>query len=107
MSKFFEDTMQGLLEAVAIEKGELPVVKRENMPSPTYYVEDVSHDLIDQIVKIRKNENISQKDLAKMTGSTQQAISRFEQKAHNSSVTLFVNIIHALGYDIQFVKRSI
>lgn len=107
MSKFFEDTMQGLLEAVAIEKGELPVVKRQNMSAPTYYVEDVSHDLIDQIVKIRKNENISQKDLAKMTGSTQQTISRFEQKAHNSSVNLFVNIIHALGYDIQFVKRSI
>lgn len=48
MSKFFEDTMQGLLEAVAIEKGELPVVKRQNMSAPTYYAEDVSHDLIDQ-----------------------------------------------------------
>ena len=27
MSKFFDDTMQGLLEAVAIEKGDIPVEK--------------------------------------------------------------------------------
>ena len=47
MSKFFEDTRQGLLEAIAIEKGELPVVKRQNMSAPTYYVEDVSHDDFD------------------------------------------------------------
>ena len=29
MSKFFDDTMQGLLEAVAIDKGEIPLVKRK------------------------------------------------------------------------------
>ena len=35
MSKFFDDTMQGLLEAVAIDKGEIPLVEKEDMPAPT------------------------------------------------------------------------
>lgn len=34
MSKFFEDTMQGLLEAIEIEKGNVPLTKRESMPAP-------------------------------------------------------------------------
>ena len=34
MSKLFNDTMQGLLEAVAIDRGEMPLVEREDMPAP-------------------------------------------------------------------------
>ena len=36
MSKFFEETMQGLLEAVAIEKEEINVKRKADMPAPTY-----------------------------------------------------------------------
>lgn len=38
MSKYFEDTMQGLLEAVEIQKGNLPLVSHEGMPATTYHV---------------------------------------------------------------------
>ena len=40
MSKFFDETMQGLLEAVAIEKGEISLVQKENMPSATFIASD-------------------------------------------------------------------
>lgn len=40
MSKFYEDTMQGLLEAVEIERRKVPLTERENMPAKTYYVAD-------------------------------------------------------------------
>ena len=40
MSKFFDETMQGLLEAVAIEKGEISLVQKENMPAPTFIASD-------------------------------------------------------------------
>lgn len=58
MSKFFKDTMQGLLEAVKIEKGNLPLTERENMPAPTFYVAENDKELIDRIVEIRKSEKI-------------------------------------------------
>ena len=36
MSKFFNDTMQGLLEAIAIKNGDISVVEVEGMPAKTY-----------------------------------------------------------------------
>ena len=106
MSQFFEETMQGLLEAVEIEKGNIPLTERKGMPAPTYYVSDDDKKLVDDIIEIRKKENISQSELAEMTGNSQQAISRFEKKTHSPSLKLFANIVNALGYELQIVKRS-
>lgn len=40
MSNFFEETMQGLLEAAEIAKGNITLTERENMTAPTFYVAD-------------------------------------------------------------------
>ncbi len=102
---FYEDMERALTEAIEIEKGNIPLTEKKNMPAPTFYVADNDKELIDKIIEIRKSENISQSELAKMTGSSQQAISRFEQKTHNASMNLFSSIINALGYKVQLVKR--
>ena len=44
MSKFFDDTMVGLLEAVAIEKGEIQVEQVEDFSSPTYRAENYNEE---------------------------------------------------------------
>ena len=103
---FYEDMERALLEAIEIEKGNIPLTKREGMPAPTYYVADDDQEIIDRIIEIRKKENISQAELAEMTGNSQQSISRFEQKTHNSSMRLFSSIINALGYEVQLVKKD-
>lgn len=105
MSKFFEDTMQGLLEAIEIDKGNVPLKERKEMPVPTYYVAEDDQELIDKLVEIRKKENISQTELAELTGNSQQVISRFEKKTHSPSMRLFSSIIRALGYEILLVKK--
>ena len=40
VSKFFDETMQGLLEAAEIAKGNITLTEQENMPVPTFYVAD-------------------------------------------------------------------
>ena len=55
MSKFFEDTMQGLLEALEIEKGNIALTEKPNMPGKTFYVADNDKELIDKIIEIRKS----------------------------------------------------
>ena len=102
---FYEDMERALTEAIEIEKGNVPLTERKNMPAPTFYVADNDKELIDKIVEIRKSENISQSELAKMTGNSQQAISRFEKKTNSASMNLFYSIINALGYEVQLVKR--
>ena len=104
MSKFFEETMQGLLEAVAIDKGEIPLVEKENMPASTFVAVDMEKKLIDEVIQIRKEQNMSQSKLAELTGNKQQAISRTENKEHSPSLKLFYSMVNALGYDIKLVK---
>ena len=40
MSNFFDETMQGLLEAAEITKGNITLTEWENLPAPTSYVAD-------------------------------------------------------------------
>lgn len=103
---FYEDMEKALLEAIEIEKGNIPLKERENMPAPTFYVADDDDKLIDEIVEIRKAENMSQIELAKKAGSTQQAISRLERKTNSPSLKLFISILDALGYKLQIVKKG-
>ena len=102
---FYEDIERGLLEAIAMEKGEIPVVEKENMPAPTLVAADKEKKLIEELVRIRKEQNVSQSQLAKITGSKQQAISRTENKEHSPSLKFFYCMANALGYDLQLVKR--
>lgn len=106
MSKFFDDTMQGLLQAIEIEKGNIPLTERSGMAAPTFFVSTDDKELIDKLIEIRKQENISQSELAKITGNTQQAISRLEKKNHSPSLQTFCNILDALGYGIMIEKKA-
>lgn len=106
MSSFFDDTMQGLLEAIEIEKGSIPLTEKKDMKAKTYYVSDSDIDLINSLVRIRKEENISQSELAQMIGSKQQVISRLEKNEHSPSLKLFHSVVNALGYDLQIVKKN-
>jgi len=106
MSKFFDETMQGLLEAVEMEKGYMPLVEKENMPALTYCVDKREEAIIDEYIKLRKDLSISQKELAELIGSKQQAISRVEKKEHCPSLKLFCSMVNALGYELKIVKKN-
>ncbi len=102
---FYEDMEKSLLEAIEMEKGNIPVTERMGMPAKTYYISENEKELVDGLIEIRKRENISQAELAKMTGNSQQAISRFEKKLHSPSLKLFSSIVNALGYELKIVKK--
>lgn len=106
MSHFFEETMQGLLEAVAVEKGLISLEKKEDMPATTFVASEKEKALIDELIRIRKAKNLSQSELAKLTGNRQQAISRLESKEHSPSLKLFYSMVNALGYDLQIVEKT-
>ncbi len=100
----YDDIEKSLLEAIAMEKGNVQLSKRENMPALTLYAADKEHELIDELVKFRKEQNITQSQLAMMTGNKQQAISRTEKKEHSPSLKLFYSMARALGYEVKLVK---
>lgn len=102
----YEDLEKSLLEAVEMEKGHIPLIHRENMPSITYTADNREQKLIDELIELRKKQNISQKELADFIGSKQQAISRVENKEHCPSLKLFCSMVNALGYELKIVKKG-
>ena len=102
----YEELEKGLLEAIEMENGDITLEEKPNMPAPTYIAAEKEKKLIEQIVQIRKEQNVSQSKLAEMTGNKQQAISRLEKNEHSPSLKLFCNMVNALGYDIKLIKAQ-
>lgn len=62
--------------------------------------------LIGEMIRLRKEEKITQSELAKLTGNKQQVISRIEKRENKTSLRMFCNMLHALGYELKIVKRK-
>ena len=64
------------------------------------------YKLIGEMISLRKQENITQKELAERTGNKQQVISRIERKESIPTIRVFSHILDALGYELQIVKKK-
>ena len=104
--EIYNDIEKSLLEAIEIEKGNVSLQEVENMPATTYVVADKDKELIDEMVRLRKKQKISQNQLAKKTGNKQQVISRIEHKDNSPSLRMFCAILGALGYELRIVKSN-
>lgn len=82
--------------------------KRKNEPEFKKAWDDSREEyrLIGEMVSLRKAEKVTQGELAELTGSKQQVISRIEKKENSPSLRSFCNILNALGYELQIVKRG-
>lgn len=64
------------------------------------------YKLIGEMISLRKQEKITQKELAELTGNKQQVISRIERKESIPTLRAFNKILDALGYELQIVKKG-
>jgi len=64
------------------------------------------YKLIGEMISLRKKERMTQSKLAEITGNKQQVISRIEKKENSPSLKTFCNILNALGYKLQIVKKT-
>lgn len=64
------------------------------------------YKLIGEMISLRKAEKITQSQLAAITGSKQQVISRIEKKESSPSLKIFCSILNALGYELKIVKKQ-
>lgn len=64
------------------------------------------YKLIGEMIALRKEEKITQSQLAAITGNKQQVISRIEKKENSPSLKMFCNLLNALGYELQIVRKA-
>lgn len=60
-------------------------------------------ELIAAIIAARKKQDISQRDLAKMTGLKQSTISRMEKSIASPRLETFIKIARALKMDLNLI----
>lgn len=63
------------------------------------------YKLIEKLVEIRKEKNITQQELAEATGVSQQAISRLEQEKHIPKMDTFIKILDGLDLELTIRER--
>lgn len=66
----------------------------------------MEYALIGQLVSLRKQKNISQGELASKMKSSQQAVSRIENKEINPSLKVICNMADSLGYELRLVPKE-
>ena len=57
-------------------------------------------------MKYRKENNLTQKELAKKIGTNQQAISRLENLLINPSLDFLIKSFDKIGYELKVVKKK-
>ena len=80
-------------------------IKKELLQSPEvkeeYDALQVMYKIKREVIKLRLEQGLSQKDLAEKIGSKQSAISSLESDDYNPSIEFLNKIAHALGKKLE------
>lgn len=70
-----------------------------------YKTIEAEYQLVDQLIAARKASGLSQVELAKKVGVSQQAISRLENKRQMPTLIGFLRILNAVNLDLKLVQK--
>lgn len=71
-----------------------------------YEAQRAHYEMISQIIEERTAQGLTQTDLAKMIGTAQANISRFESGDYNATVRFLESIAKCLGMEVCVRKKS-
>lgn len=85
-------------------------IEREKANSPEFAQawdeSRTEYKLLSELVQLRKEQKLTQGDLAQLTGNKQQVISRIEKRENSPTLKTFCGLLNTLGYDLQIVKKA-
>ena len=67
----------------------------------------MEYNILGELIRLRKEKNLSQADIAAKSGYKQQAISRIEKKEHSPTLRTICAYADSLDVDIKLVPRNI
>lgn len=66
----------------------------------------MEYRLLSELIKLRKENGMSQTELAEKTGSNQRVISRIENHEQSPTLKTLCNWANALNADVQIIRRA-
>lgn len=86
------------------------IVKKKAKKDPEFAkaYENVKKEyrLIQQVIKARKDQSLTQKDLAEKVGVKQQEISRFENEKHAPTLNHLIRILDGLDLELKIEEKN-
>lgn len=64
------------------------------------------YDLICKLIKARKEEGLSQRDLCELIDFKQPMLARIEKGKQSPSLYTLIKILNSIGYKIEFIKNK-
>lgn len=80
------------------------LVKTNNSARAASIEYDAIYNFRSLLIKARKNNDISQVELSKITGLSQQSISRIETGAYNTTLESLFKYLNGIGYSLTIKK---
>ncbi|MGI6307833.1 MAG: helix-turn-helix transcriptional regulator [Dethiobacteria bacterium] len=81
-------------------------IKKDDKFATAYSEVEKEYQLIREIVKARKEQGLTQQELAEMVGVKQQVISRFEREKHIPTLDNFLKILDGVGLELKLEKKQ-
>lgn len=72
----------------------------------TWKESENEYELIFSVIRLRKELNLSQREVAMRSKTAQEVISRMENRKNSPSLSNFCKIVNSLGYEIKIVKKD-
>lgn len=63
----------------------------------------LEEDIIEAIIEARRKNNLSQRELSKITGIKQPAIARIEKRINSPQASTLIKLLFPMGYTIRVV----
>ena len=67
---------------------------------------DIAMDLLEELAHLRKEKNLSQRDLCAIIDLKQPALAKIEKRKNSPQLSTLIKILDALDYHIEFKKNS-
>lgn len=107
MDKRIKSNKTGAMVSACSIKDEIAKKMQESPEFAVMWEESrAEYKLISDLIGIRKQQKLTQTELAKRTGYKQQVISRIEKKDNSPTLKVFCKILDALGYELRIVKKA-
>lgn len=85
------------------------IIEEEKMKDPEFAIEweksRSEYRVISEFIRIRNQNNITQKELSEMSGKKQQVISRIEKRESSPTLKTFCRLLDIMGYELTIVKK--
>ena len=67
---------------------------------------DLEEKLIDELARLRKEKQLSQRELCDIIGFKQPTLAKIEKRKNSPQLSTLIKILDALDYHIEFKKNS-